>query len=300
MKVVLTKSPFNGHYKFFFLYLIYIASGFPEFFSFSFVNDNSYLFSIAFNNYELLLSSVVPIKVYSNADTMKQDIIKDNHKKAGIYRWINNDNNKTYIGSSVNLSNRFRLYFNYDFISDMSRNKSMIHEALAKYGYSRFTLEILEYCDESLVLTREQYYLDTLNPDYNILKIAGSLTGFKHSDESILKRVKAYAENKKIKEALKANESNKIQMEDKSSINLSAEGSSSRPLEVIEKMRKNHSRSKTVYEYKADKVTLIAKYDSLRQAQEVTGLTREYIARCIKASKLAHNLSWFSFTELKS
>jgi hypothetical protein len=64
-------------------------------------------------------------------------------------------------------------------------------------------------------------------------------------------------------------------------------------------MRKNHSRSKIVYEYKADKVTLIAKYDSLRQAQEVSGLTREYIARCIKAGKLAHNSSWFSFTELK-
>jgi hypothetical protein len=70
-------------------------------------------------------------------------------------------------------------------------------------------------------------------------------------------------------------------------------------LDTIELMRKNHSRSKVVYEYKADKITLIAKYDSLRMAQEHTGLTREYIARCIKAGKLAHNLSWFSFTELK-
>jgi hypothetical protein len=34
-------------------------------------------------------------------------------------------------------------------------------------------------------------------------------------------------------------------------------------------MRKNHSRTKTVYEYKADKITLIAKYDSLRQAQKL-------------------------------
>jgi len=74
--------------------------------------------------------------------------------------------------------------------------------------------------------------------------------------------------------------------------------SSSRPIEIVEKMRKNHSRSKIVYEYKADKITLIAKYDSLRQAQEVSGLSREYIARCIKTGKLAHNSSWYSFTEL--
>ena len=63
------------------------------------------------------------------------NINKDNHKKVGIYRWINNENNNTYIGSSINLSNRFRLYFNYDFISDKSRSKSMIHDALTKHGY---------------------------------------------------------------------------------------------------------------------------------------------------------------------
>jgi hypothetical protein len=33
----------------------------------------------------------------------------------------------------------------------------------------------------------EQYYLDLLNPKYNILKKAGSLLGFKHSRETIAK-----------------------------------------------------------------------------------------------------------------
>ena len=246
-----------------------------------------------------LLSIIAPIKVYSNTDTMKQDIIRENYKKAGIYRWINNENNYSYIGSSINLSNRLRLYFNYDFISEKSNNKSMIHDTLVKYGYSKFTLEILEYCDVSSVLEREQYYLDALNPKYNILKIAESLTGFKHSNESILKRVSSFSDNQKIKKALKATESNEGLIEDKPLINFPLKGSS-RSLNTIELMRKNHSRSKVVYEYKADKVTLIAKYDSLRMAQERTGLTREYIARCIKAGKLAHNFSWFSFTELNS
>lgn len=48
-------------------------------------------------------------------------------------------------------------------------------------------MEILEYCPEAKLIEREQFYLDLLVPDYNILKYAYSLLGFKHSQESIEK-----------------------------------------------------------------------------------------------------------------
>jgi len=60
----------------------------------------------------------------------------------------------------------------------------MIYKALVKYGYSNFKLEILEYSELNILIEREQYYLDLLNPQYNILKKAGSLLGFKHSEAS--------------------------------------------------------------------------------------------------------------------
>ena len=63
----------------------------------------------------------------------------------------------------------------------------MINRALIKYGYSCFTLEILEYCDVSDLNKREQYYMDNLNPKYNTLKIAGSSSGHKLSEETKLK-----------------------------------------------------------------------------------------------------------------
>lgn len=44
--------------------------------------------------------------------------------------------------------------------------------------------EILEYCDKLLTLKREQYYLDIEKPEYNILKIAGSRVGSKHTNET--------------------------------------------------------------------------------------------------------------------
>lgn len=61
----------------------------------------------------------------------------------------------------------------------------MIYRALLKYGYHKFKLDILEYCVLSILVEREQYYLDKLKPEYNILKTAIYLTGFKHNKTSI-------------------------------------------------------------------------------------------------------------------
>lgn len=58
-----------------------------------------------------------------------------------------------------------------------------IKKALFKHGYSNFSLEILEYVRNNVV-TREQYYLDLLKPEYNVLKIAGSSLGYKHTEEA--------------------------------------------------------------------------------------------------------------------
>jgi len=63
----------------------------------------------------------------------------------------------------------------------------IINKTLLKYGYSKFTLQILEYCDTNLVLDREQYYMDTLSPEYNILSKAGSNAGYKHSEATLAK-----------------------------------------------------------------------------------------------------------------
>ena len=48
-------------------------------------------------------------------------------------------------------------------------------------------LEILEYCRADELIKREQYYLDLLYPEYNILKHAYSLLGYKHTPENIAK-----------------------------------------------------------------------------------------------------------------
>lgn len=46
---------------------------------------------------------------------------------------------------------------------------------------------LLPYCEENIILQREQYYIDSLKPYYNTLKFAGNTIGFKHSEETKLK-----------------------------------------------------------------------------------------------------------------
>jgi group I intron endonuclease len=122
--------------------------------------------------------------VYTNVNSEKLKILKYNRGKAGVYRLMNLVNGNSYIGSSIDLGKRLRCYF---ITKHLKGNKMVISKALLKYGYINFSLEILEYCEQSLVITREQYYMDLLEPEYNILKFAGSRLGFKHSTETIAK-----------------------------------------------------------------------------------------------------------------
>jgi group I intron endonuclease len=77
---------------------------------------------------------------------------------------------------------------------------SKIYIALLSYGFSAFSLTILEYTDianlpkdeaKKLIIEREQHYIDIILPEYNILKTAGSLLGFQHSSSTIVKLKRA-------------------------------------------------------------------------------------------------------------
>ena len=123
-------------------------------------------------------SSVKPVKKYANADLDKLQIIKENKGKSGVYLLINLINGKTYIGSSVDLGRRFRYYYDVNTLDKALRKSNyLIYRALLKYGYSNFSLEILEYCEKSETTEKEQFFMDKLNPEYNLCESANSPLG---------------------------------------------------------------------------------------------------------------------------
>ncbi len=67
------------------------------------------------------------------------------------------------------------------------KGKSKRYCSVLKYGHIAVRLDILEYCNKENTIDREQYYINTLNPEYNILKIAGSRLGLNHSELTKLK-----------------------------------------------------------------------------------------------------------------
>lgn len=129
----------------------------------------------------------MPLVTYNDSFSNKINAIIENEGKAGIYCWTHLATNKSYIGSSVNLGRRLRNYYNPIYISHISRKNMIINKALLKHGYSKFKLEILEYCNPKEVAKREQYYIDVFTPEYNVLKTAYSSLGYKHTKESLIK-----------------------------------------------------------------------------------------------------------------
>ena len=98
----------------------------------------------------------------------------------GVYLWINRTNGKMYVASSINLYSRISGYLNF------SNLHGIIGKAFLKYGLDAFVLVIffVPNATSSLVLALEQSILDGCTCAYNILPTAGSLAGYKHSDEA--------------------------------------------------------------------------------------------------------------------
>ena len=146
----------------------------------------------------LSLAAIIPIKSSSNAESDKALILKENTNKSGIYMWKNSINGKKYIGSAVNLSNRLADYYYTTYMEDaLKRSNSHIYRALLKNGHDNFSLIIVEYCEPEKCIERENFYLYSLKPEYNILPKAGSPLGRKHSNETKNKNI-GYYERKRL------------------------------------------------------------------------------------------------------
>lgn len=116
--------------------------------------------------------------------------------KSGVYLIKNKINGKMYVGSSIKLGIRMGQHK-----SALSRNdhgNMHLQRAYNKYGKECFIYSVLEICNESIVLKREQYWIDLLSPKYNILKIAGSPKGKVTSEETKKKMSESHKGRPKI------------------------------------------------------------------------------------------------------
>lgn len=92
---------------------------------------------------------------------------------SGIYSITNTQNNKLYIGSSKNIEQRWRQHKNM--LKGDRHHSAHLQNAWNKYGEDNFIFEIIEECNEDILIEREQYYID-------LYSSADSLYGYNESE----------------------------------------------------------------------------------------------------------------------
>lgn len=113
------------------------------------------------------------------------------NNKAAIYIYqLKKDNSLIYIGSTSNINIRIKQH-SYC-VNNRYKKCPKFYICVEKHGWNNFRLGILEYVNipeinkdkreiKRILLNREQYYLDMLNPSLNQKKAVGSTLGYKHT-----------------------------------------------------------------------------------------------------------------------
>lgn len=104
---------------------------------------------------------------------------------SGVYAIINLFNDKIYIGSAKDISDRFSWHYNA--LEKSNHHSKLLQRAWDKYGEDQFIFFVLARTENRLPL--EQYWMDrfsSYNVDcgYNIYSIAGSPAKSKHTEET--------------------------------------------------------------------------------------------------------------------
>ena len=111
--------------------------------------------------------------------------------ESGIYKILNLANGKIYVGSAFNLKKRESEHFHT--LRNGTHHNYHLQKSFNKYGEKNFEFNIIEQIfDKSLILQREQYWIDfykcyDAKIGYNICPTAGNMMGTHHTEASKLK-----------------------------------------------------------------------------------------------------------------
>lgn len=198
------------------------------------------------------------------------------HTKPGIYQIINLQNGKCYIGSSKNLSLRCRQHKTA--LSNNRHYNRHLQSAWNQYGSIVFEFRPILYCNREDLAKAEQYWIDFLKPEYNVVIYVGSPNkGIPCSPERKAK-LSAHFKDKP----------------------LSKEHSEKISKAKLGKPLSNEHRTKTLDKYRIPKKPVerihsftgeVREYESVRAAS-LDGFNKAHITTCLKSGKTHKNFYW--------
>ena len=101
--------------------------------------------------------------------------------RSGIYAIRNVTNGRCYIGSAVDLARRWREHRRT--LKVGGHSSPMLQSSWLKNGQDAFVFEVLEAVTVEVLLRREQFWIDYLQPYYNVARCAlAPMSGRRHSE----------------------------------------------------------------------------------------------------------------------
>lgn len=154
-------------------------------------------------------------------------------------------------------------------------------------GWNNFKFGILEYIDlhpgadtkinKEIILKREQFYLDLFLPSLNVNKIAGSMLGYKHSEENLLK-ISQVQRGRKISSPMRNKNNNPMSLETINKIRQRVKGV------IIKVFDENNN--------------LVQEFPTISETAKFYGVSRVTISRYVESGRLWDNKFLFKL-ELK-
>jgi group I intron endonuclease len=104
-----------------------------------------------------------------------------------IYKIVSAINGKVYVGSAKDYRKRQQTHIIA--LQRCKHHSRILQHHFNKYGADDLSFEVLEIVENgSQLIEREQFYIDKINPFFNISKTAGSRLGCKASEETLSKQ----------------------------------------------------------------------------------------------------------------
>lgn len=231
--------------------------------------------------------NLTPVYLYENLhlDETRKTILKSTKDLAGVYLIFNKLTGDYYVGSAS--TNRFYPRFSNHLL--YFKGSKILKYAVNKYNLSNFAFVILELFPEVVnkinnkdLLDREDLYLKSLLPNYNILTEAGSSFGYKHTELDRIKMKSNYS-LERAERIGNLNKNNKLSNETIEKMREKALGGENRSFskQALLNMKKS---SKPILLYNLDR-TVFGKYTSIVEGAKSINCSEKTIIRALKTDK---------------
>lgn len=116
--------------------------------------------------------------------------MKETNPTTGIYKIQSKIKpERYYIGSGIDINRRWRLHKSHLFKNE--HHSPTLQRHVNKYGFEDLVFTVVEECIKEELIVHEQKHLDADFPYFNNCRIAESMLGYKHTEETRRKVSKA-------------------------------------------------------------------------------------------------------------